>query len=179
MEGYKQVKGETALLVSDSIEVVGDRYYVKATARLILGDGVVEVSAYAREPISKKGMDDSQVTGAASSYARKYALGGLFAIDDTKDADHSTSSRQPESQATPKPQSSHQPVQAADTAVISDGQLKRLMAIANEHKVTTEQQQAIVTGQFGFTSRKQITKDKYDAIVTAYETINANIPFGE
>ena len=75
------------ITVSDSIEMVGDRYYVKALAMLHLGDEQLSVSAYAREPLSRKGMDESQITGAASSYARKYAMNGLLAIDDTKDAD--------------------------------------------------------------------------------------------
>lgn len=78
------------LTLSDSVELVGEKSYIKATASVVdVADpsGRVEVSAYAREPLDKKGMDDSQITGAASSYARKYALNGLFAIDDTKDAD--------------------------------------------------------------------------------------------
>lgn len=78
------------LTLSDSVELVGAKAYIKATASIVdVADpnGKVEVSAYAREPLDKKGMDDSQITGAASSYARKYALNGLFAIDDTKDAD--------------------------------------------------------------------------------------------
>jgi hypothetical protein len=78
-EGY-------CLTLSDDIVMLGDRYYVKATARLIGGE-CHDVTAFARESFSKKGMDDSQITGAASSYARKYALNGLFAIDDTDDAD--------------------------------------------------------------------------------------------
>lgn len=75
------------LTLSDAIELVGDRYYVKATARIKTTDEVVEVTACARESASKKGMDESQITGTASSYARKYALNGLFCIDDTRDAD--------------------------------------------------------------------------------------------
>lgn len=77
------------LTLSDEIVQVGDRYYVKATATLYdgVGSGSASVSAYAREAVSKKGMDDSQITGTASSYARKYALNGLFLLDDTKDAD--------------------------------------------------------------------------------------------
>ena len=75
------------LTLSDAIELVGDRYYVKATAQIRTADETVEVTAYARESVSKKGMDESQITGTASSYARKYALNGLFCIDDTKDAD--------------------------------------------------------------------------------------------
>jgi len=67
--------------------VGGDRFYVKATATLKFDKDSISVSGFAREPESKKGMDDSQITGATSSYARKYALNGLFCIDDTKDAD--------------------------------------------------------------------------------------------
>ena len=77
------------LTMSDDLVQVGDRYYIKATAKITdITDGeAVEVTAFAREEESKKGMDGSQVTGASSSYARKYALNGLFAIDDTKDSD--------------------------------------------------------------------------------------------
>lgn len=65
----------------------GPRYYVKATAKFSDGETVISTTAYAREPENKKGMDESQITGAASTYSRKYALNGLLAIDDTKDAD--------------------------------------------------------------------------------------------
>lgn len=77
------------LTMSDRVEAVGDRVYVAATATVtdVETGEAVSVSAYAREAPTKKGMDDSQITGTASSYARKYALSGLFAIDDTKDAD--------------------------------------------------------------------------------------------
>ena len=87
MEAVKPLLGHLVLRVEDDIVQVGDRYYVKATA--ILTDGIKEIrnSAFARESLVKKGMDESQITGATSSYARKYALNGLFAIDDTKDAD--------------------------------------------------------------------------------------------
>jgi hypothetical protein len=79
------------LLLSDEIVQKGDRIYVRATASLFKdADGkhtIHEVDGWAREEEVKKGMDASQITGAASSYARKYALNGLFAIDDTKDSD--------------------------------------------------------------------------------------------
>ena len=82
-------KYDLALNLVDEIVNVGDRYYVKATAMLLNAESevVTLATAFAREPESKKGMDESQITGATSSYARKYALNGLFAIDDTKDAD--------------------------------------------------------------------------------------------
>lgn len=82
-------KYKAVSVMGDEVIQIGERYYIKSTARLIdlESDGVVENTAYAREEAEKKGMDGSQVTGASSSYARKYALNGLFAIDDTKDSD--------------------------------------------------------------------------------------------
>jgi hypothetical protein len=80
-------KYDCKLIISDEVINVGTRFYIKATAKFKSNDGVVTVSALAREEESKKGMDGSQVSGAASSYARKYCLNGLFLIDDTKDAD--------------------------------------------------------------------------------------------
>jgi len=78
----------TALVVSDEVVQVGDRIYIKATATLLDGtDDSISVNGWAREEEVKKGMDAAQITGSASSYARKYALNGLFAIDDTKDSD--------------------------------------------------------------------------------------------
>jgi hypothetical protein len=89
LEGVKPLlaKHGLVLTIQDGIELIGDRYYVKATATITDGKENVSTSAYARESLDKKGMDASQVTGATSSYARKYALNGLLAIDDTKDAD--------------------------------------------------------------------------------------------
>lgn len=75
------------LTLMDEIVLIGNRVYVKATATLSNNEQTYTATAYAREEETKKGMDGAQVTGAASSYARKYALNGLFAIDDTKDAD--------------------------------------------------------------------------------------------
>ena len=76
------------LTLSDELVAVGERYYVKATATICSDvEEKLSVSAFARESFDKKGMDDSQITGTASSYARKYALNGLFLLDDTKDAD--------------------------------------------------------------------------------------------
>lgn len=75
------------LTITDDIVVLGDRFYVKATATLTDGERSLSNQAFAREPEEQAKMTDSQVTGAASSYARKYALNGLLAIDDAKDAD--------------------------------------------------------------------------------------------
>ena len=83
------LKYDFTLVLSDDVVLIGERYYVKVTAKLIdTIEGLwIENSALAREEETKKGMDASQITGASSSYARKYALNGLFAIDDTKDSD--------------------------------------------------------------------------------------------
>ena len=97
LEGLKSVIGENVVTVSDSVEMVGERIYIKATATITDGKDTVSVEAYARESLTKKGMDDSQITGTASSYARKYALNGLFLIDDQKDAD-SMDNSQPQAQ---------------------------------------------------------------------------------
>ena len=80
-------KNGLILRMTDSLEYIGDRYYIKATAILTDGDSFIENVGYAREEETKKGMDGSQITGASSSYARKYALNGLFLIDDVKDSD--------------------------------------------------------------------------------------------
>lgn len=90
LEAVKPLLAEQAcvLLLSDDIDFVEGRHYVRATATIINSEGkTLSVSASAREQDSKAGMDASQITGSASSYARKYALNGLFCIDDTKDAD--------------------------------------------------------------------------------------------
>ena len=88
-EGLKPLLEETGcvITITDSMELVGDRYYIVATASLKKGDEVISCEGWARESEDKKGMDTSQITGSTSSYARKYAMNGLFAIDDVRDAD--------------------------------------------------------------------------------------------
>lgn len=97
LEGVKPLlaKHGLVLTIQDSIDLIGDRFYVKATATITDGKEELSTSAYARESLDKKGMDASQVTGATSSYARKYALNGLLAIDDTKDADTMDNNKKP------------------------------------------------------------------------------------
>lgn len=89
LEALKPLNDKNGLLltITDEIELIGDRYYIKAVASVTDGKDTLTVSAYAREAENKKGMDSSQVTGATSSYARKYALNGLYLIDDTQDTD--------------------------------------------------------------------------------------------
>jgi hypothetical protein len=89
LTAVKPLLGDATLIISDEIVLIGDRYYVRATVILKQGKEIESAIAFARETATKKGMDEAQITGAASSYARKYALNGLFAIDDTKDLDSS------------------------------------------------------------------------------------------
>ena len=89
LEAVKPLNAENGLLLhlSDEPVYIGERHYIKATATITDGTDTMAVTAYARESANRKGQDDSQITGTASSYARKYALNGLYLIDDTKDAD--------------------------------------------------------------------------------------------
>ena len=107
LEALKPLLGEwgCSLVIQDDMVEVGGRVYVKATANLIDNEteSVLSTSAFAREAEVKKGMDDAQITGSASSYARKYALNGLFAIDDTKDPDATNTHGKDRSQAVNQP----------------------------------------------------------------------------
>ena len=99
------------LLIADEMVLVGERYYIKATATLKTPEAEFTTTGYARESDDKKGMDQSQITGTASSYARKYALNGLFCIDDNKDADtdeyqHEKKSREANAKPVSKPANS-------------------------------------------------------------------------
>lgn len=121
------------LTLSDEVVSVGERYYIKATAA-ITDTGTaetVEVSALAREAESKKGMDDSQVTGTASSYARKYALNGLFCIDDTKDADTDENTKQRNAANTEK----ITPFQADEIEQLCDAARKDVTNLCKYYKV--------------------------------------------
>ncbi len=91
LEALKPIltKHEALLTITDSVVLIGTRYYIKASVTFRCGDEIHVIESYAREAEAKKGMDEAQITGAASSYARKYALNGMFCIDDNEDADAS------------------------------------------------------------------------------------------
>lgn len=121
LEAVKPILSRQGMTINltDDIVLVGERYYVKSTATVSDGTDTISVTAFAREPSEKKGMDESQITGTASSYARKYALNGLFAIDDTKDSD---TEEQPKPtiekrEATPLPK---QPTNKLDEALLKE-----------------------------------------------------------
>lgn len=110
LEGVKPLLDGLFLSISDEIVLIGDRYYVKSTATITDGETSHSATAMAREALDKKGMDEAQITGATSSYARKYCLNGLFGIDDSKDADSNehkqqqNNARPQQQQQKPKPQ---------------------------------------------------------------------------
>lgn len=144
LEAVKPLLGDNTLILSDEVVQIGDRIYVKATA--VFRDGATEtrVSAFAREAESKKGMDESQVTGTASSYARKYALNGLFLIDDTKDADTDEFVEAIERTKTKK--------KPADVIVKQEKPKDDLMTPLQKAKIqrlTDENQWAIMVGTYG------------------------------
>lgn len=107
LEGVKPLLKGMFLSISDEIVLIGDRYYVKSTATITDGENSHSASAMAREEENKKGMDSAQVTGATSSYARKYCLNGLFGIDDAKDADTDEHKQQQNAAPTKQTKSSH------------------------------------------------------------------------
>ena len=102
LQAVKPLLGTAVILLSDDIKVHADRVYVEATAKFCYEGETIEVKALAREAQNKKGMDDAQITGAASSYARKYALNGLLLIDDNKDADSQDNSKSESFKPLPK-----------------------------------------------------------------------------
>jgi hypothetical protein len=136
LEAVKPLLNEEGLMLtlSDQIIEVGGRIYVRATATIYDGEHTMHVQAMAREAETKKGMDDSQITGAASSYARKYALNGMFLIDDTKDADATNDHGKGQDAKAPKASapSAEQVIKAIDSATSAEG----LLVIGNKLKNT-------------------------------------------
>ena len=159
LEAVKPLLDEfkVALTIKDEIVLIGERYYIKATATLIdidTGD-TTETSAYARESAEKRGMDASQVTGATSSYARKYALNGLFAIDDNKDADATNTHGK-------------DTIKVNMTPALSEAQLKRLYAIGSKAGIKKEVVDSTVKKSFGC-EPKNMTKEQYQNICERLE----------
>ena len=150
-------KGNVLLTLSDTIKHVGERYYVEATATLydVETDGCISVSAYAREEETKKGMDSSQITGAASSYARKYALNGLFNIDDTKDSD-STNEGEGKHKTSPKPK--------AEPKNDYQSQLKELMDNSNG-KITGTMIAETIEKKFGKRKANELNETQFLALL--------------
>jgi hypothetical protein len=153
LEAAKKVlsKYDCFLVVTDDIVMIGERVYVKATATIINSEGVsVSTSAFAREEENKKGMDAAQVTGSASSYARKYALNGLFCIDDTKDPDATNTHGKEEAKQQPEAKHSASKTTEADISamvldIMSSNNLKEITAKWNAYKSYENEKQELAS----------------------------------
>ena len=144
---------KSTIYISDEIVTVLERFYVKATVTFIdaeTGEKIIN-TAYAREEEDKKGMDGSQVTGSSSSYARKYALNGMFAIDDTKDSDFTNTTVK------------------GDNSALSEAQIKRLLAIASKVNISADDVKVVVAKKFGVQDLRKMNKQQYDEICSRLE----------
>ncbi len=140
-----------ALTLTDEVVEVGGRVYVKATATITDGKESHTATAFAREEETKKGMDASQITGTASSYARKYALNGLFAIDDTKDAD----------------------TKAPEDNIPDDGELQILRNLVHSSTLTDAHKQAAfnaIDGCHDYTTYQKL-RDKLENVQAGYNEV--------
>ena len=156
LEALKPLLNEVKAIVniSDEIVLVGERYYVKATVKFIDAETgeIVVASAMAREEESKKGMDSSQLTGSTSSYARKYALNGLFAIDDTKDADTTNT------------------YDKGNVKSLSEAQLKRMYAIGKNAGYENSKVDSMINQKYN-KKACDMTKEEYDNVVEGLQKI--------
>ena len=144
---------KSTIYIADEIVTVLERFYIKATVTFIdaeTGEKIIN-TAYAREEECKKGMDGSQVTGASSSYARKYALNGMFAIDDTKDSDFTNTTTK------------------GDNPGLSEAQIKRLLAIASKVNISADDVKKVVAKNFGVQDLRKMNKQQYDEICSRLE----------
>lgn len=148
-------KNKAVLVINDELELIGSRYYLKATANLIdIEDGSqVTNTAYARETDSKKGMDEAQITGSCSSYARKYALNGLFCIDDTKDPD------------TQKPENERQQTSREYAACVGKKEIDELVAEAYRTNVDISQ----VCQRYGVNIIQNLTMQDYKKAMSVFK----------
>lgn len=158
-------KYKTVLVLSDTLANIGERYYIQATARLTdieankeSEDTCISNTAYAREEENKKGMDGSQITGTASSYARKYALNGLFNIDDTKDADTDEFTKQQ---------------QIDDEKVIDKTKVDALNKSIENAGIKDEVVELILS-QYGYTSTNEIKIKDYMQIISDFKSRKEN-----
>lgn len=146
-------KHNATVIITDDVVTTGNRYYIKATVKFIdteTGE-TIETSALAREDETKKGFDASQITGSTSSYARKYALNGLFAIDDTKDSDTTNK-------------------HLKDEPTLSDAQIKRLYTISNKAGYSADKVKNMVKQKYN-KEIKQMNRSEYDNVTEGLQRI--------
>ncbi|NLK40071.1 MAG: ERF family protein [Clostridiales bacterium] len=186
LEGVKPLlqKNKAILILNDELVQIGDRYYIKAVAKLIdieKGESI-EATALARESESKKGMDSSQVTGSTSSYARKYALNGLFCIDDTKDADTSQNTTAPKDRPRPQSQQRQQtqkyPKADGPPNSATDSQIRAIFAISKN--LGMDDEDGIKKWLSDVTKRdiksmKDLTKSEASAAISELNQLQAQV----
>ena len=160
LEALKPILAEVKAVVniSDEVVLVGERYYIKATVKFIDAETgeIVEASAMAREEENKKGMDSSQLTGSTSSYARKYALNGLFAIDDTKDSDTTNTHGKEDGKS--------------NVITLTDKQLNRMYAIAKVGGYDKVKVDKLINQKYN-KKANEMTKAEYDNVVEGLQKI--------
>ena len=160
LEALKPIlnKNKATVIISDDILFVEGRHYIKATVKFIDTENgeMVENSALAREDEVKKGMDSSQITGSVSSYARKYALNGMFAIDDTKDSD-STNTHGVD------------PEQSKANGKLSAKQVGRLLAIGLKAGIKEPEIKKVIKAEFGKDKIEDLSIEAYNSICSRLE----------
>lgn len=152
------LKHKATLIINDEIQEMGTRIYVKAICTFVVGDEKIQTTAFAREEESKKGMDGSQVTGASSSYARKYALNGLFLIDDTKDADTDEFKEQSKNKQENKSKQE-----------LTKEQINILYSMASEKGFTQKDIQSVISKSFNKRSVTELSQTEYNEILDRME----------
>lgn len=170
LEAVKPLLAENkmSMYITDDVQAVGERVYVKATVKVLdteTGEWV-ETSALAREALNKKGMDDSQITGTASSYARKYALNGIFLLDDTKDAD--TDENQKERKARADKQADDNNTEAIRAMKISKIKQDTLLSLCDEMAFDINK----ILASYHHKSISEITEGEYQYIVANKDKAN-------
>jgi hypothetical protein len=157
------VENKMTLVISDSIEGVNQKNYVKATVVLtdVENGDKIESAAYAREADNKKGMDDSQITGATSSYARKYALNGLFGIDDSKDAD-STNTHGKEAKS--------KPTKKKSTKTVSEDEILEIEKLISDVGVDKAKFQKWLKSKYNASKIDDIPQVNYAKVISVLES---------
>lgn len=149
-----------------AIRITGNRYYIKATATFTDSErNITTVDGWAREEDDKKGMDGSQITGSSSSYARKYALSGLFLLDDEKDADATNTQSNEQKTAKPTAQSLAKKIDNKGN-VVTEARAKELWAMWRELGLSNDEIKDVLN-TFGFTSTYAVVEEKVNLITTA------------
>lgn len=174
LEAVKPIcyKNRTTLVIEDQLVVYGDRYYIKGIATLYDWDSeiTIQTSALARESATKKGMDDSQITGATSSYARKYALNGLFNIDDTKDNDSEELKQQREGKEKEDKKSPKSTTKNSGTAVSKDAKEVKIAKIQQFYTTRKKSFGPVLTGFLEGRKVSELKEAELDGLLELIET---------